>query len=120
VPRPPACVRDANDLAKHVAVLEQQLQAARSKQQELDGGRDQVAQEIGNWSRQERFVRFQDSVSHRFGARRPVELESKAEFFVRQLDDTIFQIEQKLEEANKHHDRVVNIVLAAVDEGLNC
>ena len=118
-PRPQARVHDANDLAKQVAALGQQLQAARTQQQELDGQRDQVAQEIGNWSRQERFVRFPDSVSHRFGARRAVELEAKAEFFVSQLDDTIFQIEQKLAEANKHHDRVVNIVLSAVDEGLN-
>jgi chromosome segregation ATPase len=117
--RAPARVRDANDLAQQIAALEQQLQAARGQQQELDGRRDQVAQEIGDWSRQERFARFPDSVSHRFGTRRPVELESKAGFFVSQLDDTIFQIEQKLEEANKHHDRVVNIVLSAVDEGLN-
>ncbi len=118
-PRPPVRIRDANELTKQIASLEQQLQAARGKQQELDGRRDQVAQEIGNWSRQEKFLRFPDSVSHRFGARRPVELESKAEFFGRQLDDTVFQIEQKLDEANKHHDRVVNIVLAAADEGLN-
>jgi len=115
----PSRIHDASDLAKNVATLEQQLQAARNKQQELDRGRDQFAQEIGNWSRHERFVRFPDSVSHRFATRRPVELESKAEFFVKQLDDTIFQIEQKLEEANKHHDRVVNIVLSAVDDGLD-
>jgi len=117
--RPPVRMRDGDDLAKHILVLGTQLHSARAKQQELDGRRDQVAQEIGNWSRQERFVRCPDSVSHRFGARRPVELESKAEFFVKRLDDTVFQIEQKLEEANKHHDRVVSIVLAAVEEGLN-
>ena len=56
--------------------------------------------------------------SHRFANRRPSELESKASFFITQLDDTIFQIEEKLKEANKHHDRVINILLSAVDEAL--
>lgn len=117
--RPTVRLRDADDLAKQISALQAQMHTARTNQQELDGRRDQVAQEIGAWSRQERFVRFPDSVSHRFGARRPVELESKGEFFVKQLDDMVFQIEQKLEEANKHHERVVNIVLAAVEEGLS-
>lgn len=112
-------VRDANDLAEQIADLQSRLMATRDAQQALDANRDRIAQEIGEWSRQERFAKFVDSVSHRFVARRNSELEARATFFATQLDDTVFQIEQKLEEANKHHDRVVDIVLAAVDEGLS-
>jgi DNA repair exonuclease SbcCD ATPase subunit len=112
-------VRDANDLAQQIADLQSRLLATRDAQQALDATRDRIAQEIGDWSRQERFAKFVDSVSHRFVARRNSELEARATFFATQLDDTVFQIEQKLEEANKHHDRVVDIVLAAVDEGLS-
>jgi hypothetical protein len=52
-------------------------------------------------------------------ARRASEVETKANFFAKQIDDAVFQIEQKLQEANKHHDRVVNIVSSAVDEALS-
>jgi hypothetical protein len=112
-------VRDANDLARLLNSLESSFQAIRTRQQDLDGRRESIAGDVVSWSRVERFTKLSTSVSHRFSARRPIELESKAAFFVTQLKDAEFQIEEKLKEANAHHDRVVNIVLAAVDEGLN-
>jgi hypothetical protein len=114
-----ARVRDANDLARQLNSLESSFQSVRGRQQDLDGCRESIAGDIGNWSRVERFTKLATSISHRFSARRPIELESKAAFFITQLKDAEFQIEEKLKEANVHHDRVVNIVLAAVDEGLD-
>jgi hypothetical protein len=112
-------VNGTADLARQISALQSHLLSARSDQQQLDARREQISQEIGDWSRQERFSRFPESICHRFVSRRASELEAKGNFFVTQLDDTIFQIEQKLQEADKHHDRVVNILFAAVDEALS-
>ena len=95
------------------------MQKSRQDQQELDTRRDNIAEDVSTWSRQPRFTQLATSISHRFAGRRATELEPKASFFVAQLDDTVFQIEEKLKEANKHHDRVVNILLSAVDDALS-
>lgn len=119
MPNAATVIADVDQLGTHVSALESALRSQRQAHASLDQRRDKSADEIGAWSRQERFVKLTNSVASRFAGMRGIVLESKADLFSKELDDRITEIERDLEEANQHHERVVNIVLAAVDEALN-
>lgn len=106
-------------LAAMLISLQTELQTQRAQHLKLDERRNKTANEIGGWSRQSRFEKLSNSVASRFAAMRPESLESKADFFSGEITDRVVEIERNLDEANQHHERVVNIVLAAVDEGLS-
>lgn len=112
-------VKDGDDLVRQIKSVESNLQNSRIRHQELDEKCDALSEGIADWSRTDRFGRLPTSISQRFVNKRSHQLEAKASFFITQLEDRVLEIERKLEEANKHHDRVVNIVLSAVDEGLS-
>ena len=111
-------VKNENELVRQIDAVETALQKQRTQHYELDEQRDELAAGVGEWSRQERFTQLPTSISQRFVNKRSHQIEAKASFFITQLEDTVLEIERKLEEANKHHDRVVSIVLSAVEEGL--
>ena len=115
----PTSITDLDQLGKHVSTLESGLRSQRQAHARLDGRREKSAEDIGAWSRREQFAKLPNSIASRFAAMRSSVLESKADLFSRELDDRITEIDRNLEEANQHHERVVNIVLSAVDEALN-
>lgn len=114
-----ASVKDVNDLARQLTEVEASLRQLRTRHTKLDESRDMEAAQIASWSRKTRFAELPTSISHQFATKRPDVLETKSEFFITQLEDRLLEIERKLEEADRHHDRVVGIVAAAVDDGLN-
>lgn len=119
-PRSPAqAIKDARDLARQLDAAEAALQSQKARHRELDERRDSLSSEVTEWSRQKRFSELPQSISQQFASKRSDQLEEKASFFAKQLEDRILEIERKLEEANKHHDRVVNVVASAVEEGLS-
>ncbi|MGE0759484.1 MAG: hypothetical protein AB7O38_20875, partial [Pirellulaceae bacterium] len=112
-------IADVDQLRAHVSTLEPALRSQRQAHTRLDDRRDKSVEDIGAWSRQERFAKLPNSIASRFAAMRSSVLEGKADLFSKELDDRITEIERNLKEANQHHERVVNIVLSAVDEALN-
>lgn len=117
-PSAPA-VKDAGELARQLGAVETALQDQKNGHRGLDEQRDLLASQVTDWSRQKRFAELPHSISRQFAGKRSDQLEEKALFFSQQLEDRIVEIERKLEEANKHHERVVNVVASAVEEGLN-
>lgn len=118
-PSPPAPpVKDAQDLARQVDAVETSLQDQKGRHRRLDDRRESLSNNVAEWSRQNRFAELSQSISQQFANKRSDQLEEKASFFATQLEDRILEIERKLEEANKHHARVVNVVASAVEEGL--
>ncbi len=116
---PPTTVKDSEALGGRIDELDRQLNRIREKHQALDERRDRAAKEIADWSREERFGKLRSSVSHRFVDREVASLETKAEFDIGQLGDYVFQIEQKLREADKQREVVVHVLSTAVDEALD-
>ena len=111
-------VKDSQTLVHRTDELERQLNGLRDRHDALDLRQEEVAKDVSGWSRQERFGKLRSSISHRFIDRAPASLESKAEFDILQLNDCIFQIEQKLQEADKQRDIVIQVLATAVDEAL--
>lgn len=112
-------IQSEDELVRQIRSVETSLQSSRTAHHELDQQRDELAAGVGDWSRTKRFAQLPMSISQRFVNKRGDQLEAKAPFFIVQLEDRVLEIERKLDEANKHHKRVVHIVLSAVDEGLN-
>jgi hypothetical protein len=106
------------DLVKRVEGLERELTDIRAKHGALDRQREEIVKDVSNWSRLERFGKLRSSISFRFIDRAAVAMESNAELDILQLDDRIFQITAKLQEADKHRDIVVQVLAGAVDEAL--
>jgi hypothetical protein len=117
--QPALGVKDARDLAQKLNAVEAALQEQKGQHRRLDERRDLLASEVTEWSRQKRFTEIPHSISRQFAGKRSDQLEEKASFFSKQLEDRILEIERKLEEANRHHERVVNVVASTVEEGLN-
>lgn len=116
---PAPVFNDSATLVARIDELESNLIQVREEQEQLDNRRETVAKDVGGWSRQERFGKLRSSISHRFLDRDIATLEAKAEFDIRQLNDCVFQIEEKLKEADKQRDIVIHVLATAVDEALN-
>jgi len=122
VPPPPVpgiTVTDSMALGQQIDLLEQTLNHLREQQESLDARRDIVANDVHQWSRHERFGKLASSTSHRFQEREAGSLENKAAFDIKQLGDRVFQIEEKLKEADQQREIVVHVLAAAVDEALS-
>jgi chromosome segregation ATPase len=115
---PSLTVKDSETLAGRIGELERRLGGIREKHETLDEHRNKLAKEIADWSHEERFGKLRSSVSYRFVNREVSSLETKAEFDIGQLDDYVFQIEEKLKEADKQRELVVHVLSTAVDEAL--
>jgi hypothetical protein len=113
----PATMENA-ELVKRVEGLERALTGVRAKHAALDRRREDSAKDISTWARLERFGKLQSSISFRFVDRAPAAMEANAEFDIQQLDERIFQITAKLQEADKHREIVVQVLAGAVDEAL--
>ena len=111
-------ISDSAALAKQIDALEKVLIDIRSQLEALDARRDTVGRDIMTWSRQEHFTKLRSSISHRFLDRDVATLEAKVEFDLRQLHDRVFQIQEKLKEADQQRDIVIHVLLTAVDEAL--
>ena len=116
--RPSVSVKNSDALAGRIDELEQRLSGIREKHQSLDVRREAVAKDVSAWSRQDRFGKLRTSLCHRFIDRDISSLESKAAFDIGQLDGYVFQIEEKLKEADKQRDIVIHVLSTAVDEAL--
>lgn len=121
--QPPTCpaitITDSAALVGQIDALEGNLNNLCEQQDTLDARRDLLAKDVGQWSRQERFGKLRSSSSHRFQERDASALEAKAEFDIRQLDDRVFQIQEKLKEADQQREIVVHVLATAVDEALS-
>ncbi|HUQ68722.1 MAG TPA: hypothetical protein VM165_04320 [Planctomycetaceae bacterium] len=106
------------ELVKRVEGLERALAGVRTKHAALDRQREESAKEVAAWARLERFGKLRSSISFRFVDRSPAAMEANAEFDIQQLDERIFQITAKLQEADKHREIVVQALAGAVDEAL--
>jgi hypothetical protein len=109
---------DNAELVKRVDGLERALNAVRASHAALDRQREDVVKDVWGWSRLERFGKLRSSISFRFIDRAATAMEANAEFDIQQLDDRIFQITAKLQEADKHRDIVIQVLGGAVDEAL--
>ena len=98
--------------------VETALRGHKARHGELDESRDAESAQIKRWSRESRFAELTTTVSHQFADKRAETLETKSAFYIAQLEDRVLEIDHSLEESDQHHDRVVNIVAAAVDDGL--
>jgi hypothetical protein len=116
---PSVTVQDSEALASRIGDLEKRLNEIREKHHALDERRDTVAKSLSEWSRQDRFGKLRSSICHRFLDRDASSLEAKAEFDIGQLGDYVFQIEEKLKEADKQRDIVIHVLSTAVDEALS-
>ena len=114
----PLTVKDGASLAQKLGEVEQRLRGVQAQHEGLDSRREAICKEISAWSRQERFTKLPSSVCHRFVDRDAQALETKAEWDILQLDDCVFQIQEKLKEADQQRDIVVHVLVSAVDEAL--
>lgn len=112
-------VTDSAALVIKLDQLEQSLNQLRDEHETLDARRETLAKDVSAWSRLERYGKLRSSVSHRFLDRDQASLEAKAEFDIRHLNDCVFQIEEKLKEADKQRDIVIHVLATAVDEALS-
>jgi hypothetical protein len=119
VPASAAVVLNNADLVRRTNDLEGMLDGVRTRHDVLDRQREEVVKDVSAWSRLERFGKLRSSVSFRFMDRPAAALEANAEFDILQLDDRIFQIVTKLQEADQHRDTVIHVLATAVDEALN-
>ena len=113
----PTAVKDSESLASGIGELERRLTGVREKHESLDERRNKAAKDVADWLREERFGKLRSSVSHRFLDRDVSTLEAKAEFDISQLDDYVFQVEEKLKEADKQREVVVHVLSTAVRRG---
>lgn len=116
---PSTTAQNSEALAGRIDALEKRLHRIRESHQALDERRDAAAKDIADWSREDRFGRLRSSLSHRFLGRDASSLEGKAGFDIAQLDDYVFQIGEKLKEADKQRDIVIHVLSTAVDEALS-
>jgi chromosome segregation ATPase len=116
---PSVTVNDSATLVIKLDELERSLNQIRDQHETLDTRREAVAKDVSTWSRQERFGKLRSSISHRFLDRDLPSLEAKAEFDIRQLNDCVFQIEEKLKEADQQREIVIHVLSTAVDEALS-
>lgn len=113
----PAAMENA-ELVKRVDEVERALTAVRTKHAALDKQREDSAKEVVAWARLERFGKLRSSISFRFVDRAPSAMETNAGFDIQQLEERIFQITAKLQEADKHREIVIGVLASAVDEAL--
>ena len=115
---PAPIITDNADLVRRIEGLDRTLSHVRARHAALDQQREEVVKEISAWSRQERFGKLRSSISFRFIDRAATAMEANAEFDIQQLDDRVFQISSKLQEADKHREIVIQVLAGAVDEAL--
>jgi hypothetical protein len=113
----PAAMENA-ELVKRVEGVERALTVVRTKHAALDRQREESAKEVVTWARLDRFGKLRSSISFRFIDRAPSAMETNAGFDIQQLDERIFQISAKLQEADKHREIVIGVLASAVDEAL--
>lgn len=111
-------VSDSAAASHQLDALEAKLHGIRQQQESLDGRRDLAGREVVHFSRHERYSKLKSSSSHRFQDREPAALETNAEADLQQLDDRVFQIQEKLREADQQREIVVHVLATAVDEAL--
>jgi chromosome segregation ATPase len=115
---PAATVTDSAGVVRQLESLEAKFHGIRQQQESLDGRRDLAGREVNQFSRYERYSKLKSSSSHRFQDREPAALETNADADIKQLDDRVFQIQEKLKEADQQREIVVHVLATAVDEAL--
>tara|TARA_R110002049_G_scaffold4601_5_gene32469 strand:- start:654423 stop:658901 length:4479 start_codon:yes stop_codon:yes gene_type:complete len=112
------CDLPTNARAALLNSIENDLAKIRQSHRELDARRHDITTGVHGWARQTRFTELPNSVASNFLRLDAAQLERKAQFHCESLDNRVTEIERKLAEANQHRDRVIDIILSAVDEGL--
>lgn len=114
----PSAPRGNAQLGLRVDEIDRRLNIHREQYEALDARREKACREISLWSRHERFQKLKSSISHRFVDRDVASSEARAELDITQLGECVFQIEEKLKEADKQRDIVTTVLFAAAEEAL--
>ena len=109
---------DDTEVEARTNSIREKLRMCAKEHDNLDVQRNDAAGLVHHWAREERFARLTNSVASSFERFEAPALEARATYHIEKLDLRLFQIDEKLKEADKQRDIVVRVILSAVDEAL--